>query len=1802
MRKVYSLLTVMIMALVMSFTSKAASVTINVDDPNRVSVQVNYVEQALVAGDNTFDLTVGTYTSIYISAKEGAMLKSVVNESGTPQSIYSGMAGIYAYPTDDSFAEKYYVTSVSLAEARTATCTINVDKAENIGGLQMNSTNERIVLVDGENIVKFIPDMESPFSLSCPYGQTFYKVVVDGVEVTESWGSWYLYVNDGSVVDIQTEFPDVEVAVNVAFATEEAKGVLTGIAVDGETVALDENGNLNVKIGKEVTLFLDNTNYSIDEFTLNGQTPNDWYGYSSEYTFVVKDATNIALNAHKYGTLKVTINVEHPECVILKDYNGNVLNLVAGDNEIEVSENAASLSIVKAAGCKITSVLVNGSEASNYGYDSSYGTTINILSDNTTIVIVANEIVYDNTAYIEIDDECYSYSYVMNAVTRDQIYLTKGKTKVGFNNGEESHRINVMTKNYSAPAAIYHNGLFLTNYSSATITLADGDIIKVFMNEDPACNVTFSVEEGVEAIQSVAVEGKEYATWADGLTVCEGTNVSVTMPEGFAGVVVVNGSVVKGTNGVYTFEVSEATSVVVEAAAPAVNVVTPTAGGSANPFAYDLKSEFVGGALKASFSLNAEATAVTLKVRNAAGDVIATAEGATNKGAQTISVNLVEFDGENCTWEVEVAGAEKTTIEEFAKPMFYHPRGVDVDNNMESPAFGYVYVTEGMNSSKSQYWACDANGGLGLYIFTPDMEGVKNPTTGLYSFKGGWTLNYKAGSASAADFARVRVAEDGRIFVTRMQDDGDYILVAENHETLVATDKMESLFAGLTFDASTYKYTNAEGAFMGAANLGFDVKGAGENLKLLALSSNVNHWSYVYSGASTDEYALGTAAILPVPTNVPALTGKYTIAPAATNVDYDNEGGIWYCQYRGTPTDAQPGLVYVNAEGKEVYKDLVSRGGGGVRVSPDGTQLAAASSSANPKQFSIYDIKHYENGYVRLVEKTKITHGIGTNVYDIAWDLAGNIYICGNSGEYMKGFALPRSEAFTTKAATKYAFTVVVPKNYEDVVADELPEVQLESSYYMNEANSAEIAELAEKTVRRSIVKGDYMYVLAVDAEKAPYVYVINVNDNTVAEVSTEGIVAPANANGLAISDIALTADNYLEATSYDWITYNGEAYNYIYAWEKDDNNLPTGKATVWAKSNGAAHTANAMVGSSIAFSGLLNEGTAMVTVNDLLGGELSGSMHFVRYTKAAGEMVVENANQGGATQGYGNLNTKHHEIYGDEYKLTVSPNNDNNFILDGNLAGATELSYQGVKAGSDLVEVAADAVAAKGAVNSSYFKYAGSALLAAPVVVDGVCAGVQLINVTEGLDKAVEVKISIAEIAGNVTASDVHVSGRSYVEEEEGKIDLFLLIGNKLVKYTSGTPEEEAPANYKDDVAEQLPEVELGAEHKMKEVGTTEFAELAGKTVRRAIVKGDNMYVLALDAEKAPYIYVVNVNDNTVTEVSTEGAVAPTDANGLMISDIAISADNHLVATSYDWVPFNSTVYNYVYVWEKDYDNLPVGNPTEWAKSNGAARCSNGMVGSSIAFTGTLNDGTAIVAVNHLSSGAISGKMRFIRYTKVAGEMVIEDANQGGATQGYGNLNTIYHTIYGAEHKFTVSPVNEANFIFDGNVAGATEFCYDGIATSQDFTVVAADAVAAKEVVNSSYFKYAGSALMAAPAVENGACVGIQMINVTEGLDKAAEVKTSLPAMAGNTIALSEIHAAGRSYVDGTEGKIDLFLLIGNKLVKYTTGEGSSSIDEIGEDNLPVEYYNLQGVKVVNPEKGIFIKKQGNKATKVVL
>lgn len=467
-------------------------------------------------------------------------------------------------------------------------------------------------------------------------------------------------------------------------------------------------------------------------------------------------------------------------------------------------------------------------------------------------------------------------------------------------------------------------------------------------------------------------------------------------------------------------------------AGPVVPTVTPGAG-DANAYAYALSSTVENGVININYSLNADATAAELVVKNSAGEAVITQSltGVT-KGAHAATVSLEGQETDTYTWEIKVIGAAQAEVKEFAAYKFNHPRGVDVDNNIESATFGNVYVTEGQSSTDTKFWSV-TGGGIGLYAFSADMQPITNPATGNYAFTGGLTLDPlvvgpENKNTNGADFCRVRIDKTGKIYVTRQNDNGNYLYAADA-STLLNENKLTAVFTGGSLDATTYAYNDASSNFIAAPNQGFDIKGEGKDFKMVMISGQKNIFpdSYKANATRVDEYALGTATTWnSTPTPISALSGKYVASYSSVNVTYDNRGGIWFSQYRGAPTDALPALVYVDANGDEKYKDVINvRGGGGFRFNPDFTQVAIASSKTT---FSIYDITYSSDNTPTLTEVYKVAHGIGTNVNDIAWDLAGNIYICGNIGEYLKGFSLPReNNEFTTTASAKYAVSYEAP-------------------------------------------------------------------------------------------------------------------------------------------------------------------------------------------------------------------------------------------------------------------------------------------------------------------------------------------------------------------------------------------------------------------------------------------------------------------------------------------------------------------------------------------------------------------------------------------------------------------------------------------------------------------------------------------------------------------------------------------------------------------------------------------------------
>ncbi len=512
-----------------------------------------------------------------------------------------------------------------------------------------------------------------------------------------------------------------------------------------------------------------------------------------------------------------------------------------------------------------------------------------------------------------------------------------------------------------------------------------------------------------------------------------------------------------------------------------------------NAYAYDVKVETNDDKTAATVSYRLNAPAVAVKVyAKVEGEIVKAVEGTTicryadgvADNLNTVEVSLEgleEYAGKAVTFAVEVTGTLVETPTEVAKNhRFYHPKGVEVDANPESEFFGRIYATEGMPVAKAgDTYISDVNGngvGQGLYAFDATLAPIANED-GKYGFTGGLTFN-AYNPAGKQDYSPLRVvlSDDGRLFFSR-QSVGVSPLVEVNPADLNAN--FTEVFTGFVCDSTTYDLNTADGAFMAAPNVGFDVKGSGENLQVLMLSTKVGGWSAAKSAFRVDEYNLGEATTWSAApsTAVEALSGKYIVTYTSSNVEYDNEGGMWLIQHRGSPSEAEPALVHLNAAGEVDYTNTsINAAASGFAFNADYTLLAFAGNGS--KTCTVYAVGKDGNGAPTLTEKYNFATTIGTNLNDIAWDYANNLYLVGNSGEYLKVFALPRESAVvTTPAAERYAIQMPLPMEVEFENIAAIYEMGMwDMAYYESYSNYEVVALLkSQPTVVDKVVTSGMM-------------------------------------------------------------------------------------------------------------------------------------------------------------------------------------------------------------------------------------------------------------------------------------------------------------------------------------------------------------------------------------------------------------------------------------------------------------------------------------------------------------------------------------------------------------------------------------------------------------------------------------------------------------------------------------------------------------------------------------------------------
>lgn len=251
------------------------------------------------------------------------------------------------------------------------------------------------------------------------------------------------------------------------------------------------------------------------------------------------------------------------------------------------------------------------------------------------------------------------------------------------------------------------------------------------------------------------------------------------------------------------------------------------------------------------------------------------------------------------------------------------------------------------------------------------------------------------------------------------------------------------------------------------------------------------------------------------------------------------------------------------------------------------------------------------------------------------------------------------------------------------------------------------------------------------------------------------------------------------------------------------------------------------------------------------------------------------------------------------------------------------------------------------------------------------------------------------------------------------------------LAKLPELDPSITFPANKVD-----YPDIEGGVKGSYNPEKVAEFelpAELTGRTVKKAVIDGDEWIVLSTDAEGAARIDRLSVLTGAVT-----GSYATTGID--KVGDIALTADGILVASNIAEVPFagGGEVFN-LYTWENETASPAV--LWNYDKGDKLGNWNTSRVGEHIAVSGKLADLKLYIS----SQTATAVKVRIVGLWL---QKNAEYKNVFAMDDAY-NVNA-----WGTDYSFVVSPSSRDCIFIDSPKIVPTEYTFDWNTTRVPLTV----------------------------------------------------------------------------------------------------------------------------------------------------
>ena len=586
MKKIYSFFAVALIAL-FSFSANATiSITVNLDNADAVTVTTsgaNYgdpeVEVPVETGDNVFTSEDDTaYIRYNIIPKDGYAITSIVDENGTALSgFYGGTAYVYLYSYYSG--KHWYVSTMNLEEARTASFTMTVDDPSLVTAT-LSGTKSRLDVQEGTVTYKFAPDVENVLTLFSQGDKNIYSITKNDEPIPVDSYSVQIPLEDGCNIVVQAQWPDIPCSVSLQYDHEATPNLITGAAVNYENVDLVDD-SFSCQLGDEVAVYMNSNDYNVTGIKINGEEQNMSYFYGNLYFTVSQEENVVEITAAPYGTITAIVNVTCKDAFsVYKQYQSpeNLVEIVEGENIIELSQKNNSMSYSVNPGYELVSA--TKTEGDLDPIDISNSPYIYDITDGMVINLVGQAEVLDSHAVIWVDDMSVANYYFSFENAKRFNYATSmenGYTEFDFS--ESSYNpFGLGWAGDNIQKFVFLNGEAKNpNYEGGSfwnLTIADGDVVKAFVAAEPVnCTVSIDAEEGVAT--EVTVDRISPVTdWSEGISCFNGTEVAIAAsledPDKTVVVTLNDESLVAGEDGKYVFVVENVTN--------SVSITTTTSG------------------------------------------------------------------------------------------------------------------------------------------------------------------------------------------------------------------------------------------------------------------------------------------------------------------------------------------------------------------------------------------------------------------------------------------------------------------------------------------------------------------------------------------------------------------------------------------------------------------------------------------------------------------------------------------------------------------------------------------------------------------------------------------------------------------------------------------------------------------------------------------------------------------------------------------------------------------------------------------------------------------------------------------------------------------------------------------------------------------------------------------------------------------------------------------------------------------------------------------------------------------------